>query len=74
MTPTGLYALARFLDYQCDEDASFAQTNACVALCAITGAVTAAHGMDAIKHAAETLAFGGFMDSEVAAVLAPGWN
>jgi hypothetical protein len=71
MTPTGLYALARFLDYQCDEDASFAQTNACVALCAITGAVTAAHGMDAIKHAAH-LPFGGFKESEVAAFLRRG--
>ena len=35
VTPTGLYALARFLDYQCDEDASFAQSNARAALCAI---------------------------------------
>jgi hypothetical protein len=38
------------------------------------GAVAAARGMDAIKHAAETLPFGGFMESEVAAFLAPGWN
>ena len=59
---------------QCYEDGSFALSNACVALCAIMGTVAASHGMDAIKHAAETLAFGGFMDSEVAAVLAPGWN
>ena len=71
VTPTGLSALARFLDYQCDEDASFAQANACVALCAITGAVTAAHSMDAIKHAAH-LPFGGFKESEVAAFLRPG--
>ena len=48
------YALAHFLERQCDEDASFAQSNACGALCAIMGAVAAAHGMDAIKHAAET--------------------
>ena len=74
MTPTGLYALARFLDYQCDEDASFAQSNACGALCAIMGAVAAPHGMDAIKHTAETLPFGGFKESEVAAFLAPGWS
>ncbi len=33
--PTGLYALARFLDYQCDEDASFAQSNARAALTAV---------------------------------------
>ncbi len=68
VTPTGLYALARFLDYQCDEDASFAQSNACVALCAITGTVTATHSMDAIKHAAH-LPFGGFKESEIAAFL-----
>ena len=71
VTPTGLYALARFLDYQCDEDASFAQSNARAALCAITGAVAAAHGMDAIKHAAH-LPFGGFKESEIAAFLRPG--
>ncbi len=70
--PTGLYALARFLDYQCDEDASFAQSNARAALRAITGAVAAAHGMDGIKHAAKTLPFGGFKESEVAAFLRPG--
>ena len=68
VTPTGLYALARFLDYQCDEDASFAQSNAFVALGAITGAVAAAHSMDAIKHAAH-LPLGGFKESEVAAFL-----
>jgi hypothetical protein len=33
-----------------------------------------AFSMDAIKHAAETLPFGGFKESEVAAFLAPGWN
>jgi hypothetical protein len=71
VTPTGLYALARFLDYQCDEDASFAQSNARAALCAITGAVAAAHGMNAIKHAAH-LPFGGFKESEIAAFLRPG--
>ena len=69
VTPAGLYALARFLDYQCDEDASFAQSNARAALCAIMGdAVAAAHGMDAIKHAAH-LPFGGFKESEIAAFL-----
>jgi hypothetical protein len=69
VTPTGLYALARFLDYQCDEDASFAQSNARAALCAIMGAaVAAAHGMDAFKHAAQ-LPFGGFKESEIAAFL-----
>jgi hypothetical protein len=68
VTPTGLYALARFLDYQCDEDASFAQSNARAPLCAITGAVAAAHGMDAIKHAAH-LPFGGFKENEIAAFL-----
>jgi hypothetical protein len=73
VTPTGLYALARFLDYQCDEDASFAQSNAFVALGAITGAVAAADGMDAIKHAAH-LPFGGFKESEVAAFLRLGGN
>ena len=73
VTPTGLYALARFLKYQCDEPANFAQSNACVALCAITGTVTATHSMDAIKHAAH-LPFGGFKESEIAAFLAPGWN
>ena len=67
------HALARFLECQCDEDASFAQSNARAALCAIMGAVAAAHGMDAIKHAAH-LPFGGFKESEVAAFLAPGWN
>jgi hypothetical protein len=66
--PTGLYALARFLDYQCDEDASFAQSNARAALCAITGAVAATHSKDAIKHAAH-LPFGGFKESEIAAFL-----
>ena len=71
--PCGGYALARFLDYQCDEDASFARSNVRVALWAIMGAV-AAHGVDAIKDAAETLPFGGFKESEVAAFLAPGWN
>jgi hypothetical protein len=65
---TGLYALARFLDYQCDEDASFAQSNARAAPCAITGAVAAAHGMDAIKHAAH-LPFGDFKETEIAAFL-----
>jgi len=49
VTPTGLYALARFLDHQCDEDASFAQSNARAALRAMMGAVAAAHSMDAIK-------------------------
>jgi len=59
---------------QRDKDASFARSDACVALCAIMGAVAAAHGMDAIKHPAETLPFGGFKKREVAAFLAPGWN
>ena len=72
--PCGGYALARFIECQCDEDASFAQSNACGALCAIMGAVAAPHGMDAIKHTAETLPFGGFKESEVAAFLAPGWS
>ena len=72
VTPTGLYALARVLDYQCDEDASFALSNARATLCAITGAaVAAAHGMDAIKHAAH-LPFSGFKESEIAAFLRPG--
>jgi hypothetical protein len=30
--------------------------------------------MAAIKHAAETLPFCGFKESEVAAFLVPGWN
>ena len=68
VTPTGLYALARFLKYQCDEPANFAQSNACVALRAIMGAVAAAHGMDAIKHAAH-LPFGSSKESEIAAFL-----
>jgi hypothetical protein len=38
------------------------------------GAVAAPHGIEAIKHTAETLPFGGFKESEVAAFLAPGWN
>jgi hypothetical protein len=72
--PCGGYALARFLERQCDEDASFAQSNACGALCAIMGAVAAPHGVDAIKHTAEALPFGVFKESEVAAFLAPGWS
>ena len=55
--------------YQCDEDASFAQSNARAALCAIMGAaVAAARSMDVIKHAAH-LPFGGFKESEIAAFL-----
>jgi hypothetical protein len=38
------------------------------------GAVVAAHGMDAIKHAAKTMPFGGCKETEVAVFLAPGWN
>jgi hypothetical protein len=48
---------------------SVARSNARAALCAIMGAaVAAAHGMDAIKHAAH-LPFGGFKESEIAAFL-----
>jgi hypothetical protein len=35
------------------------------------GAVAAPHGIEAIKHTAETLPFGGFKESEVAAFLGP---
>ena len=42
--------------------------------CAIMGALAAPHGMDANKHTAEALPFGGFKESEVAAFLAPGWS
>jgi hypothetical protein len=38
------------------------------------GALAAPHGMDANKHTAEALPFGGFKESEVAAFLAPGWS
>jgi hypothetical protein len=52
--PCGAYALAHFLECQRDKDASFAQSNARGALCAVIGAVAAPHGIDAIEHPAET--------------------
>ena len=71
VTPTGLYALARFLDYQCDEDASFAQSNARAALCAIRAPPPPLPAWTS-SSTPQNLPFGGFKESEIAAFLRPG--
>ena len=71
--PTGLYALARFLDYQCDEDASFARSNAGVALCAIRRRCRrrSRHGRHQARRAVALRRLQGERDC---GLLAPEWN
>lgn len=67
--PAGLYAVARFLDYQCDEDSSYARSNACLALRTIIGGVLTAHNAEAILSEAAELPYAPRTASDIAAYL-----
>ena len=70
--PAGIYAVAKFLDYQCNEDSSYERSTACLALRAIIGAVLTAHTPEKILSEAEQLPFMVRNASDVAAYLVSG--